>query len=57
MCKVEELQDELSISHLSGHEDMISGPEIKEQSVKGGNGPLSMAELDGKILGGKPCIS
>ncbi|KAB5543313.1 hypothetical protein PHYPO_G00077610 [Pangasianodon hypophthalmus] len=46
-CEVEELQDERSLSHLYGHEDMISDLEIKERSFRRVNEPLPMAELDG----------
>lgn len=52
MCEVEEFQGEQSVSHLYGHEDMISDLEVK--GVRRVNEPLSIAELDGRSLVGKP---
>ncbi|KAF5893905.1 ciliogenesis and planar polarity effector 1, partial [Clarias magur] len=45
-CEGEEFQDELSLSHLCGHEDTISDLELNGPSVGRVNEPLIVAELN-----------
>ncbi|XP_058267346.1 ciliogenesis and planar polarity effector 1 isoform X3 [Hemibagrus wyckioides] len=46
VCEIEELQDEQRVSHLYGHEDIISDPAIEERNGRRVNEPLQMTELD-----------